>query len=263
MDVIKEKPTTKLISVGVGKYERVEYIGGAVVLRNFDIKEVDRGGRIQIYFDANDEQVMTGRRFDIVGDRLILRAGMVYRVNTNIIIGEEYPAKDFKVELTQDAKDVVGLLNYTAKHGERVTFTMLVFHTMEIEKMVSLAGLHVGEFILPHEPIEVLTNPENTSEESTEEIVVIQEGPDDSEDSSKEEALEDSKEDSPVEETVEAPKEEVTTSTPAKSKGNKATTSSRTKKSAGANSNAKGNKPIAGKEKGDAGNVPKKPSNKK
>lgn len=147
MDVIKEKSTTKLISMAVGKYDRVEYADEAVVLRNFDIKEVDRGGRIRIYFDNNDEQVMTGRRFDVIGERLILRMNTAYRVVTNIVIGEDFPARKFEVELTQDAKDVVGLLSYTAKRGEPVSFTMQVFHPMELEKMVSLAVLHISDYV--------------------------------------------------------------------------------------------------------------------
>ena len=96
---------------------------------------------MRLYFDKNREQIMTGRRYDIVGDLLLMRRNQVYRVYTTLIVKSLPDGVTGRVELTEDAKHGIALLSYSIVLGEPVAFTVLSFRGVETAPYTSLANL--------------------------------------------------------------------------------------------------------------------------
>ncbi len=127
---------------GVGAFGKVEYAGDAVVLRTADIKTPDRGTNVRMYFDAQREEVMTGRRFDLMGDLWLCRQGIAYRFFTSLRVDELPEGVEASVELTEDAKDALGLMSYSIdSESGQVIYTVLAFRPIELERWVSTARL--------------------------------------------------------------------------------------------------------------------------
>ena len=127
---------------GVGAFGTVEFDEKLrVILRTVEMKTPDRGAQVRMYFDNNRQEVMTGRRFDIVGsDRMLCRTGVAYRVYSHIYVSQDVPVA-YTVELTEDAKDAFGLLSFSVAEDGQVVFTVFAFRAIEIEQWVSIARL--------------------------------------------------------------------------------------------------------------------------
>jgi hypothetical protein len=137
-----DKFEKNLTAMGSGAFGKLEYAGNSIVLRAATLKTPDRGSSVRMYFDGDRNQVMTGRRFDIMGELWLMRQNNAYRVYTHVRLDEELPeGVSATVELTDDAKDVMGLMSVNVKPGELISFTIFVFRNMEFDHMSSLANL--------------------------------------------------------------------------------------------------------------------------
>lgn len=139
---------TYLKASGAGAFKRVEIDGDSVILRSLTLKVPARGTGSKLYFDGDRNEVMTGRRFDPLGSLWLLRGGGACRVYSNLTLAKELPegVKSW-IELTEDAKDAFGLMNWTIAVDEAIQFTVFAFRPIEIEPMCSIARLRFeGDF---------------------------------------------------------------------------------------------------------------------
>ncbi len=148
-----EKFEKHLEAVGSGAFGKVEYNGNGIILRSSTLKTPDRGSSVRMYFDGDRNQVMTGRRFDIMGELWLMRQNNAYRIYTNVVLDKKLPDDVVAhVELSEDAKDVMGLMSASVVVGEPISFTVFTFRAIEFEKMTTLATLVFHEEVKPKAP---------------------------------------------------------------------------------------------------------------
>lgn len=131
---------------GAGAFGKIEYLNEtSIILRTGDVKTADLSGMVRVYFNAQREQVISGRRFDPMGSNLVLmRPGSFYRVYSTIEIVEPIPKGVTAVMvLEDDAADVMMITTAPLREGFTgvVSFTIQPFRRVEMEKMTSIAHL--------------------------------------------------------------------------------------------------------------------------
>lgn len=131
-----------LEATGKGAFGKIEYEGEGIVLRSSSLKTPDRGSIVRVYFDEERNQVMTGRRFELVRSQWLIRKGAIYRIYTNVRFVSSVPSHvSARVELTKDGKDVFGLMSFHLEVGEPIAYTVLALRSVEVEPMCSFASL--------------------------------------------------------------------------------------------------------------------------
>lgn len=131
-----------LEATGKGAFGKIEYEGEGIVLRSSSLKTPDRGSIVRVYFDEERNQVMTGRRFELVRSQWLIRKGAIYRIYTNVRFVSPVPSHvSAMVELTKDGKDVFGLMSFHLEMGEPIAYTVLALRSVEVEPMCSFASL--------------------------------------------------------------------------------------------------------------------------
>lgn len=133
-------------AVGPGAFSNVEYDDrGYVLLRTAEVKTTDLSGAVRLYFNAQREQVLTGRRFDLSSSSLVLmRPGVFYRVQSTLEIVNPIPEGVSAVPvLHPDIADVMSITSAPLMAGYTgpVYFTVQPYRKIEAEKMTSFAGL--------------------------------------------------------------------------------------------------------------------------
>ena len=134
-----------LKAMGPGSFSRIEYDdGGNVVLRTSDMKSSDVSGVVRVYFDSRRAEVMTGRRFEPMGNLWLLQRNTVYRMYSHLSIDTPLPeGVSALVVPTEDAKDVLAILDRPIGSAFTgiITFTVLPYRKVEMESMTSVARL--------------------------------------------------------------------------------------------------------------------------
>lgn len=145
--VAESKNYESLISAnGPGSFSNIEYDDrGYVLLRTAEVKTTDLSGAVRLYFNAQRDQVLTGRRFDLSSSGLVLmRPGVFYRIQSTLEIVEPIPAGVYaQPVLHPDIADVMTITSspLTAGYTGPVYFTVQPYRKIEAEKMTSFAGL--------------------------------------------------------------------------------------------------------------------------
>lgn len=129
-------------AVGPGAFGSVEYDGRGVILRTSDVKTTDMSGSVRLYFNPDREQVLSGRRYDVIGSgTILLRAGVFYRVQTTIEVVDAFPSGiDPVLVLHPDLADIALVTSPSFGPGP-VCFTLLPYRKMEVERMTSFVSL--------------------------------------------------------------------------------------------------------------------------
>jgi len=130
---------------GRGSFGVAEYSDDfSIVLRTVDVMSADISGSVRIYFGANREQVMTGRRLSpLPSGLIILRPGSFYRIYTTAFIKEVPEDMEARVILGEGIDSILSVVSQPMYPGfsGQVTFMVTPFRKIEIEKNTSLGRL--------------------------------------------------------------------------------------------------------------------------
>lgn len=138
----KEKFEEYLEANGSGAFGKIEYNDSGVILRSSILKTPDRGAAVRVYFDGERNQVMTGRRFEVMSSQWLIRRNSFYRIYTNVDLVKPLPKGiSARIELTEDGKDVFGIMSFSIEPDGNISYTVLALRSVEIEPMCSFATL--------------------------------------------------------------------------------------------------------------------------
>jgi deoxycytidine triphosphate deaminase len=125
---------------GGGSFSNVEFNeDGSVLARSLDVKSSDVSGAARLYFDNRRNEVLTGRLFEPIGGRWLLRTNVCYRIITNLIakipedmVGIVRPRRGL-----EDVLMVNNMVLYPGFDG-RIEPIISTYRKLDLEPFVSL-----------------------------------------------------------------------------------------------------------------------------